>query len=371
MKLSKITRSIESLAPPSLQESYDNSGLLVGDPGQEVKKALISLDVTEEVVEEAINSGAQLIISHHPVIFKGLKQLTGRNYVERSVIKAIRNNIALYAVHTNLDNVVDGVNAMLAEKLGLENREILRSKRNVLKKLATFCPNMKNQKGEYIPGQVRQALFEAGAGIMGNYDKSSFNARGRGTFRAPEDADPYVGKKGQMHVQNEIRLETLFPAFLQSKVIEKLLEVHPYEEVAYDIYPLENEPFGIGGGIIGNLKEATQESKFLEKIKKVFNAGVIRHTPLLDKPVKKVAACGGAGGFLLPDALGKKADVFITADFKYHQFFDAEGKIVIADIGHYESEQFTVDLLFNYMKENFPTFAVLKSSVNTNPIRYL
>ncbi len=364
MKIKDITDFLETIAPPEYQESYDNSGLIVGNKNAEVKKALITLDVTEEVLDEAISEKCGLIIAHHPIIFSGLKKLNGKNYVERVVIKAIKNNIAIYAIHTNLDNVIQGVNAKIAERLGLIDCEILAPKKALLKKLYTFIPAAHHQR-------VANAIFEAGAGHIGNYSETSFNVTGTGTFKGNAASTPTIGKRGVLEMVEEIKFETIFPAFLESKIVSTLLETHPYEEVAYDIVALDNYYNNVGSGMIGTLKKPMAEANFLKWVKKQLKTDGIRYTKLLGKSIKRVAVCGGAGRFLLNNAIAARADIFITADFKYHDFFDADGKIVVADVGHFESEQFTKDLLYGFISKKFPTFAARLSKVNTNPIKYL
>lgn len=364
MKLSEITSYIDSIAPPAYQESYDNAGLIVGDPSMEITSALICLDSTEEVIDEAIANGCNLVIAHHPIVFGGLKKFNGKNYVERVVMKAIKNDIAIYAAHTNLDNVTGGVNSKIAEKLGLINTRILAPKKGLLRKLVTFCPIDQADK-------VRQAIFNAGAGNIGNYDECSFNTEGTGTFRGGDDTTPYVGNKGEQHHEKEVKIETIYPAVNERAILKALFATHPYEEVAYDIYPLENELQQVGSGMIGELENPMDEMEFLAMVKANFKAECIRYTQLMEKPVKTVAFCGGAGSFLLRDAMSQKADVFITGDYKYHQFFDAENRIVIADIGHYESEQYTSELFRDILNKKFPNFATRLSDVNTNPIYYL
>lgn len=363
MKLSQLTSYLESLAPLAYQEDYDNSGLIVGHPDQEINQALVSLDCTEAVVDEAISTGCQAIISHHPIVFKGLKKFNGKTYVERVVEKAIRHNIALYAIHTNLDSVMDGVNAKICDTLGLTNTHILTPRHGLLKKLVTFVPVEQAE-------QVRKALFHAGAGYIGNYSEVSFNAAGTGTFKAGEGSNPYVGEVGMRHNEAEVRIESIYPANLESKIIMALVLAHPYEEVAYDLYSLTNQNQQVGSGMIGELEEAMDEADFLAGIKASMDCKVIRHTALLGRRVKKVAVCGGSGSFLLKHAIAAGADVFITADYKYHEFFDAEGKIVIADIGHFESEQFTQQLLCELIQKKFSNFAIRLTKVNTNPVKY-
>lgn len=364
MQIKEITQYIESIAPLAYQESYDNAGLIVGNANDEVSGILITLDITEEIIDEAIRKGLNLVISHHPIVFSGLKKLNGRNYVERSVIKAIRNNIAIYSAHTNLDGVFGGVNSKICEKLKLQNCRMLVPMQGFLKKLVTFVPTEDAES-------VRTALFEAGAGHIGNYDSCSYNLTGQGSFKANEKANPYVGEKNKLHFEQEIRIETIFPKHLQHTVIDALLKAHPYEEVAYDIYPLDND-FALGGtGMIGELAEPADELNFLQTIKETFHCQALKHTSLLGKPINKVAVCGGSGSSFLSKAMAQNADIYISADFKYHQFFDAEQKIIIADIGHYESEQFTKEVFYELLTKKFPKFAVHLSEISTNPVSYL
>jgi dinuclear metal center YbgI/SA1388 family protein len=363
MKIKEIIVALENFAPLSLQEDYDNAGLAIGNPGSEVTGCLVCLDVSEEILEEAIHKKCGLIISHHPVIFKGIKKLTGQTMTERIIEKAIRENMAIYSIHTNLDNISQGVNRILGEKLGLINLSVLRKTGGILRKFVTFCPEDHAEK-------VREAIFAAGAGHIGAYDQCSFNAEGLGSFRAGPNADPFVGKIGEIHYEKEVRIETIFPAYLQANIIKALLEAHPYEEVAYDIYVLENEFDQTGAGMIGDLPQKVTEIEFLQLIKEKLNLPVVRHSPLLGKQVGKVAICGGSGSFLIPDAIRKQADFFVSSDIKYHQFFDGDGKIVIADAGHYETEQFTCNLLADYLKKNFANFAVQISETPVNPVNY-
>jgi dinuclear metal center YbgI/SA1388 family protein len=359
-----VISCIENFAPPALQESYDNSGVQCGDISKPATGALLCLDITHAVIEEAIERKCNLIIAHHPLIFSSLKKLTGANYVEQLLITAIKNDITLYACHTNADNVSTGVNNKIAQKLGLVNTQVLQPKRGLLKKLVTFCPD-KNAE------TVREALFNAGCGQIGNYADCSFNTNGTGTFKGNENSKPFVGEKNKLHNEAETRIETIFESYKEKQIIEALLKAHPYEEVAYDIYTLDNKHPQIGSGMVGELPAEMDEKAFLLQIKEVFGAKGIRFTNFLGKKVKKVALCGGSGSFLLNDAISAKADVFITGDFKYHQFFDAENKIVIADIGHYESEQFTPEIFYEVISKKMPTFAAYLSNLNTNPINYL
>ena len=364
MKVKDIVAAIEDIAPLSYQESYDNAGLIVGRYDWELTGALICLDVVEEVVEEAIEKGLNLIISHHPIVFKGLKRFNGNNYVERTVMLAIQNNIAIYSAHTNLDSVKGGVSDKMCDVLGLVNRKVLDPVSEDLKKLVTYVPSDKAE-------EVRASLFESGAGRIGRYDSCSFNTNGEGTFKANDSAMPYVGKLGELHYESETRIETIFPKHLQGKVISALLRVHPYEEVAYDIYALENKNPQVGLGMVGELETPMDSIEFMNKLKNLFHCGAIRHTPIIKGKIRKVALCGGSGSFLLRKAKASKADIYISGDFKYHEFFDAEGKIIIADIGHYESEQFTREIFYEIVTKKFPNFAVRISEINSNPINYL
>ena len=363
MKLNQLMGELNKWAPFALQESYDNSGLLVGDPNQEIEKILISLDITEAIIEEAIQGGFDLIISHHPVIFKGLKSLTGKTPEERVVLKAIKNDIAILALHTNLDNVMHGVNAKIAEVLDIKSYKILLPQKGSLKKLVVYIPELHLEK-------VRQAIFKAGAGHIGNYHECSFGSNGIGTFKGDLDTNPFVGKPGELHEEAEVKFETIFPSYLQSKVISALIKSHPYEEVAYDIYQLENKNEGVGAGIIGELQEEMDEKTFLSLLKEKMDVGWVRHTSLRQKPIKKVALCGGSGSFLIGAAKASHADIYISGDIKYHEFFEANEQFLIADIGHYESEQFTKVLIADFLIENFPKFAVQISEHQTNPINY-
>lgn len=363
MKLSQLTAYLETIAPLAYQEDYDNAGLIVGHPDQEIHQVLISLDCIEAVVDEAIATNSQVIISHHPIVFKGLKRFNGKTYVERVVEKAIKHNIALYAIHTNLDSVLPGVNARICETLGLENLRILSPKHGILKKLVTYVPV------SHVD-QVRNALFHAGAGNIGNYSECSFNTDGTGTFKGNEHSDPYVGEPGIRHTERETRIETIYPASLESKILMALMLAHPYEEVAYDLYALTNQHQQIGSGMVGELEHPMDAEEFLYHLKEKMHAQVIRHTALTGRHIKKVAVCGGSGSFLLKHAIGAGADIFITADYKYHEFFDADGKIIIADIGHFESEQFTQQLLHDMIRKRFADLPLRLTAVNTNPVKY-
>jgi dinuclear metal center YbgI/SA1388 family protein len=364
MKVKDVTQYLESLAPRAYQESYDNTGLLTGEPAQEITGVLVTLDCTEDVVQEAIDRGANMIVAHHPIIFKGLKKLTGSNYVERTILKAIRHNLALYAIHTNLDNVHTGVNRKIGEKIGLTSLRILVPKKDTLSKLVTFIPQAQAES-------VLQALHEAGAGQIGNYQNCSFRVAGTGTFMPNQKANPHIGEAGKQESVEEVRAEVIFPTHAEATMLGALRKAHPYEEVAYYLTRLDNENQEVGSGMIGSLDQPMEPIEFLRRLKSNMNLNTVRHTRLLDKKVKKVAICGGSGSFLLHQAISAGADFFVTADFKYHEFFDADGQITVADIGHYESEVFTKELIVGILTEKFPTFAVNFSTTDTNPVRYL
>ncbi len=363
MKIQDITNFLETVAPASLQENYDNAGLLTGSNSWKCTGIITTLDATEEVVLEAIQKNCNLIVAHHPIIFTGLKKINGKNYVEKAVITAIKNDIAIFAIHTNLDHVMQGVNGRMADMLGLINRQILQPKTNLVKKLVTFVPTLQAET-------VRSAVFKAGGGQIGNYSECSFNSHGEGTFKAAVGTNPFVGKHGIRHTEIETKIELVFPAWLEGNVCTALLKAHPYEEVAFDIISLDNVHQQIGSGIVGELEKAISEVDFLQLLHKAFRLSVSRHTPLTGNLVKKVALCGGAGSFLIGAAVASGANFFVTGDVKYHEFFDANGQLVIADIGHYESEQYTIDLLFDILSEKFPNFAVQKSGITTNPVNY-
>lgn len=364
IKIRDIIKEIELYAPLPLQESFDNAGVQVGDVNQEATGVLLCLDVTEAVVDEAIELGCNLIISHHPLIFKAFKSLTGSTYIERCMIKACKQDLVIFAAHTNLDNAARGVNYRLAELIGLENVRVLSPQKGSLLKLVTFVP-------ENYAELVRITLFNAGAGTIGNYDSCCFYQPGNGTFRAGEGTNPFCGEIGKMHVEPEIRIETILPAFRKATVLQALLSVHPYEEPVFDFYPLENSWSRVGSGIVGELPEEEDELSFLQRIKNLFDVGCIKHSTLRDKPIREVALCGGSGAFLIKDAIRYGADVFITGEAKYNDFYDVEDQLLLAVIGHYESEICTKDIFYNLISKKFPTFAVHFSNVNSNPVKYL
>lgn len=364
MQIKDIIQAIEEFAPPMYQEGYDNSGLQIGNLNDEAKGVLISLDVTEAILDEAMQRGANMVVVHHPLLFSGLKQISGRNYIERIVQKAIKNDINIYACHTNLDNVRKGVNAKIAEKLGLVNTSILSPMGDSLLKLYTYAPRDAADK-------VREALFAAGAGQIGKYAECSFNTPGTGSFRPGAGTNPAIGQSGgARETVEEVKIEVLVDKARQGQVLKALFAAHPYEEVAYEMVALRNTNQDLGAGMVGELAEPMDEQDFLAHIKSNMYTEVIRHTALKGKKVSKVALCGGSGSFLLKDAIRSGADFFITGDYKYHQFFDADGHLVIADIGHYESEQFTSEIFRDIINRKFPNFATLLSSLSTNPVNY-
>lgn len=364
MKIKEIVSALERFAPLPLQDGFDNAGLQIGLTEAEATGALLCLDVTEAVLDEAIASGCNLIISHHPLIFKGYKSITGKDYVERCILKAIKNDIVIYSAHTNLDNAPGGVNFKIAEKIGLKNVRILDPKESSLIKLVTFVPSAQAE-------EVRNALFTAGCGCIGNYDSCSYNTEGEGTFRAQEGSHPFCGTVGELHHETEVRIETILPEYKKGEVIRALLSKHPYEEPAYDLYPLHNSWAQVGSGIVGELEEPESELEFLKRIKRIFEVGCLKHNKLTGRLIQKVSLCGGAGAFLIPQAVRSGADVFITGEIKYHDYFGRETDILLAEIGHYESEQYTKEIFYSIIRDLFPNFALQFSKVNTNPIKYL
>jgi len=364
MIVQDVINHLEELSPLAYAEDYDNVGLLVGDKKNTVNGILVTLDTLEAVLDEAIENKCNLIVSFHPIIFKGLKKLTGKTYVERVVMKAIKYDIAIYAMHTALDNALQGVNDKICEQIGLINRQILIPQNGTIKKLTTYVPK-KSAKN------LRKALFNAGAGSIGNYDNCSFNVDGIGTFKGNEQSNPVLGKKGNQTHEEETKLTMIFARHLESKILQTLFKTHPYEEVAYEVTTLENKNQHIGMGMVGELENPMDEASFLKHLKSKMQTPVIRHSSLLGKTIQKVAVLGGSGSFAIQAAKAAKADVFITADLKYHDFFMAENNILLADIGHYESEQYTKNLLVAYLRKKMPNFAIILSNTNTNPVKYL
>lgn len=364
MLVKEVIDIIEEFAPPAYAEDFDNVGLLVGDKHKKVTGALITLDTLEAVVDEAIEKNCNFIVSFHPIIFTGLKKLTGKDYVEKTVIKAIKNDIAIYAIHTALDNQYKGVNDMICEKIDLKSRKILIPRKDSIKKLTAFVPNEQ-------AAEVRKALFEAGGGSIGNYDNCSFNLKGEGSFKPNKEANPVIGKRGEVHLEEETQIALIYPVHLERTLLKALFSSHPYEEVAYEISALQNENQHLGMGMIGELVTAEDENNFLKRIKEVFNCECIRHTEFRGKQVKKVAVLGGSGSFAINAAKTSGADIYLTADLKYHDFYKADKNFILADIGHYESEQFTKDLLHSYLTKKISNFALILAETNTNPIKYI
>ena len=364
VRIKDIANALEMFAPLPLQDGFDNAGLQIGLTEAEVAGVLLCLDVTEAVVDEAVASGCNLIVSHHPLIFSPLKRITGANYIERCVIKALANGIAIYSAHTNIDNAPGGVNYRIAEKLGLQNVRILVPKEDALLKLAVYVPFS-------AADAVRNALFAAGCGNIGNYDSCSYNVDGFGTFKANEGCNPFCGEVGELHREQEVRIETVFPAYLKNKVIAALIKAHPYEEPAFDIYQLKNGWGSVGSGVIGELPAECDEVELLQGVKEKFKVGSVRHTPLLGKKVKRVALCGGAGGSFAGAAMAAGADVYITGEARYHDLFNYTGKMLMAVIGHYESEQYTMDIFREIIEKACPGVKVQTTTVNTNPVNYL
>ncbi|AXT53118.1 Nif3-like dinuclear metal center hexameric protein [Aquimarina sp. BL5] len=364
MQIKEVIQHLETLAPTNYAEDFDNVGLLVGDKNTTVTGILVTLDTLEIIIDEAIEKDCNLIVSFHPIVFKGIKKFNGTNYVERVVMKAIKHDIAIFAIHTALDNALHGVNDMICEQLGLLNRQVLIPQSGNIKKLVTFAPNKEADS-------LRSKLFDAGAGTIGNYDHCSFSSDGIGTFRASENANPSIGEIGKTHYESETQIQITYPKHNESKILKALIDNHSYEEVAYEITTLENRNQHIGMGMIGELPEEMNEIAFLKHIKEVFKTGCVRHSTLLDKPIRKVAVLGGSGSFAIKNAQNAGADVFITADLKYHQFYEAENKLILADIGHYESEQYTKNLIVSYLRKKISNFAIILSDKNTNPIQYI
>jgi dinuclear metal center YbgI/SA1388 family protein len=363
MILQDVINHLEELAPLAYAEDFDNVGLLVGNKNAKLTGVLVTLDTLEAVVDEAIETNCNLIVSFHPIIFKGLKKLTGKNYVERVVIKAIKHDIAIFSIHTALDNALQGVNDMICNQLELTNKHILIPQSETIKKLTTFVPKANAEA-------LRTALFGADAGSIGNYDDCSFNVKGVGTFNGNENSNPVKGEKGSIHFEEEVQISVTFKKHLESNILKSLFKAHPYEEVAYEIITLENKNQHIGIGMVGELKNSMSEEAFLDYLKTKMNTQCIRHSKLLGKPIKKIAVLGGSGSFAIEAAKASDADVFITSDLKYHDFFTAENRIVLADIGHHESEQFTKNLLVAFLIKKITNFAVVLSKTNTNPVKY-
>jgi dinuclear metal center YbgI/SA1388 family protein len=364
MKIKDTFAILNEMAPLATAEDFDNVGLIVGDSDADLTNILVCHDALESVIDEAIERNCNLVVCFHPIIFSGLKSLTGKNYVERAVLKAIKNDVAIYAVHTALDNDKNGVNKIFCDALGLANPKILVPKKNIIQKLVTFT----------IPenaSELRNALFDADAGKIGNYENCSFNSQGIGTYMGNEDSNPEIGERFEFVENTEVKIEVTFEKHLQGKILKALFATHVYEEVAYEIYELENAHQNIGLGMIGELETALSERDFLQMVKDKMECGVIRHSDFLEKNVKKIAVLGGSGSFEIKHAMAAGADAFLTADLKYHDFYQAEGKLLLADIGHFESERYTKNYIVDFLRKKITNFAIILSEINTNPVKYL
>lgn len=365
--LNDIIAPIEAAAPRAWQENWDNAGWQVcpADPKTaECTGALLTLDITEAVVGEAAREGFNLIVSHHPLLFKGLKRITGSTPQERNVTEAIRHGIAIYSAHTNMDSAPGGVNFRLAEMLGLTNIEVLIPREGDLVKLVFYTPAAEADR-------VRQAVLEAGAGHIGNYDSCSYNNEGFGTFRAVSDAcRPYVGSIGEMHREPEVRTETVVPRYLLSRVIDTLIKAHPYEEPAYDIIPLELPNRGAGLGCVGDLSEALPTAAFLQRIATTLNLPYLRHSEIATGTVRRVAVCGGSGAEFIPSAIAAGAQLYLTADLKYHDFQRGGETITLVDGGHFETEHQLMDVFYELISKKIPNFAVRRAATPSNAVSY-
>lgn len=364
MIIQDVINHLEKLAPLAYAEDFDNVGLLVGDKNNALKGVLVTLDTLESVIDEAIEHKCNLIVSFHPIIFKGLKKINGANYVERVVLKAIKHDIAIYAIHTALDNSLRGVNDIICNTLGIGNKKILLPQKGTIKKLTTYVPQ-KDADG------LRLALFKSGAGQIGNYEDCSFNTEGIGTFKGNEASDPKVGERFEYRQEQETQISVTFQKHLEHTILKALTENHPYEEVAFEVTTLDNYNQHIGIGMVGDLQNEMSTDDFLQFVKQKMKVSCVKHSKLIKDKVKRIAVLGGSGSFAIEAAKAAKADIFITADLKYHDFFSAEDQIILADIGHYESEQFTKTFLAHYLSKKITNFAIVLSTINTNPVKYL
>jgi dinuclear metal center YbgI/SA1388 family protein len=363
MTIKSLYPILEELAPLGYAEDFDNVGLIIGQPDLVISGILVCHDALEEVVQEAIEKKCNLIVCFHPILFNGLKKITGKTYVERAVMKALKNDIAIYALHTALDNHQWGVNHIFCETLGIKNPKMLVEKQNYIQKLVVFTPADHADK-------LRHALFSAGAGQIGNYDHCSFSSTGTGSYRGNENSNPVIGAKNELVETAEVKIEVTFEKHLQNQIISAMKANHVYEEVAYEIYSLENKHQNIGLGMIGNLEIELSENDFLNLIKQKLDLSLIKHSKKRLLPIKKVAVLGGSGSFAISQAIALGADAFLTADLKYHQFYEAENRLLLVDVGHYESEKFTKNIIFDYLKKKITNFAVVLSEIDTNPVKY-
>lgn len=364
MQIKDVISILEQMAPLAYAEDFDNVGLLVGDAQANLTGVLVAHDALEEVIEEAIAKKCNLLVCFHPIIFSGLKKLTGKDYVQRAVMKAIRNDIAIFAVHTALDNHKEGVNKIICDQLGLINPRILSPKTQFIKKLITYAPLKYFQN-------VLDALHQAGAGNIGNYSQCSFSLSGEGRYMPMPGSTPTSGKIGELAVESEQRIEVTFEAYKQSAVLAALRKAHSYDEIAYEIYQTDNVHQEIGLGMVAELPHEMDERDFLHWVSDRMQAPGIRHSALLGKPIKKVAVLGGSGAFAIPAAKAANADVLVTSDLKYHDYFQAEGQLIVMDIGHFESERYTKNYIVDFLKKKITNFAISLSEVNTNPVKYI
>lgn len=363
MKIQDIINVLEEMAPTAYAEDFDNVGLLLGDKNETCTGVLVCHDALENVIDEAIATNCNLVVCFHPILFSGLKKITGKNYVERTVLKAIKNDIAIFAVHTALDNHKNGVNKIMCDALGLKNSKILVPKQQFIKKLTTYTTPENVE-------QVKQALFNAGAGAIGDYNECSFTSEGTGSYRGNENTNPTVGTVGELMHEKEIKIEVIFEKHLQNQILNTLFKAHVYEQVAYQIVTLDNQHQDIGLGMIAEFETPMSEQNFLQFVKDNMQCGGIRHSALLNKQIKRVAVLGGSGSFAIAAAINQNADAFLTADLKYHQFYEAENKLLLCDIGHFESERYTKNYIFDYITKKLRNFAIILSQENTNPVKY-
>src|SRR5690606_33073953 len=364
MRIKDVISTIETIAPLDYAEDFDNVGLLIGDQSTKVTGVLVTLDTLESVVDEAIEKNCNLIVSFHPIIFKGLKKINGDSYVERVIMKSIQNNIAIFSIHTALDNCLQGVNDIICNTLNISNKKILLPQKGTIKKLSTYVPLTDADT-------LRIALFESGAGQIGNYENCRFNINGTGTFQGNDMSNPVKGTKGEFHKEQETQISVTFQNHLESKILKSLFENHPYEEIAFEVITLDNYNQTVGIGMVGELEKEMRTQDFLQFVKKKMNVTVIKHSKITKETVKRIAVLGGSGSFAISAAKAVNADMFITSDLKYHDFFSAESDIIVVDIGHYESEQFTKNFLVDYLSKKITNFAVVLSTTNTNPVKYL
>lgn len=363
MKISEITGAIEKYAPLWLQEEWDNAGLQVGDTDREATGAVLCVDATEAIVDEAIDRGVNLVISHHPLLFRGLKRITGRTATERIVAKALKHDIAIYSAHTNMDSAPGGVSWATGRRAGLTAMRTLVPQQGRLMKLAVFVPSA-------YSNAVSEALWNAGAGRMGNYDRCAYMTDGRGTYRPLPGADPAIGTVGQSHTEAETRIEVVFPTAISGRVVQAMLKAHPYEEPAFDLIPLANDITSAGLGVIGSLKTPMPASEYIAWVKQALGIGAIPYAGDARRMVHRVALCGGAGAEFIGNAIAAGADLYMCGDLKYHDFTTHADSIVLADIGHYESEQCTKEIFYDIIQKNFPNFATYYAEEDKNPISY-